>query len=250
MTRDAWKEIRESLLEGIDTGLLPPGTRLPTEPELCRDFGAGRHSVRRAILALAVEGRLSVEQGRGTFVRSEPRINYPIGKRTRFRHALGEQGHVGTGETLASETTTADERIAAALGLSVGADVHRLLRRGLADGVPVNLGLSFHAADRFPDMAVRRAQGHSVTDIYRDYGISDYFRSQTMILARRAGSEEARLLDQHPDQPVMVVTKIDVDPQGKPIGFSEAIWSALRVQFAIASLDDVATWVIPGADHD
>jgi DNA-binding FadR family transcriptional regulator len=47
----------------------PPGHRLPTEAELCRAFGVSRTSVRAAIQRLAERGYLSVEVGRGTFVR-------------------------------------------------------------------------------------------------------------------------------------------------------------------------------------
>jgi GntR family transcriptional regulator, transcriptional repressor for pyruvate dehydrogenase complex len=47
----------------------PPGHQLPTEAELCREFGVSRTSVRAAIQRLAERGYLSVEVGRGTFVR-------------------------------------------------------------------------------------------------------------------------------------------------------------------------------------
>lgn len=48
----------------------PVGERLPTEAELCRQFGVSRTSVRAAIQRLAERGRVSVEVGRGTFVRA------------------------------------------------------------------------------------------------------------------------------------------------------------------------------------
>lgn len=53
---------------------LTPGSQLPTEAELCREFGVSRTSVRAAIQRLADRGYLSVEVGRGTFVRTpDPR---------------------------------------------------------------------------------------------------------------------------------------------------------------------------------
>jgi GntR family transcriptional regulator, transcriptional repressor for pyruvate dehydrogenase complex len=52
----------------------PPGHQLPTEADLCREFGVSRTSVRAAIQRLAERGHLSVEVGRGTFVREpDPR---------------------------------------------------------------------------------------------------------------------------------------------------------------------------------
>ena len=238
MGRDNWKIIRDKISAKISAGELEPGAQLPTESQLCQSFATGRHSVRRAVAALAVEGKLRVEQGRGTFVQAAPLISYHIGRRTRFRQNLLEQGIAPAGEQLADAVVPASARVAAELGLVEGSPVHRLLRRGLADGVPISIGLSWHCATRFPDLAVQREGGASVTDIYRSHGIADYFRKRTTIFARRPDDEEARLLMQHPDQPVLVLQKTDVDAAGRPLGYSEAVWAADRVQFSIDSQDE------------
>ncbi|SUB00955.1 Uncharacterized HTH-type transcriptional regulator yurK [Pannonibacter phragmitetus] len=231
MARETWQSIRDRLAADILSGVLAPETQLPTEPELCAEFGAGRHSVRRAIAALAVEGKLRVEQGRGTFVESAPLINYQIGHRTRFRQNLISQGVTPAGEQVSDDVIPAPRRVAEALGLPEGTPVHRLMRRGLADDVPVNLSFVYHPQALFPDMAGQRRAGLSVTDVYRSHGITDYLRKSTTIYARRPTAEEARLLKQHQDQPVLAVTKTDVDLTGRPIGYSQAIWAAGRVQF-------------------
>lgn len=238
MGRDNWKIIRDRISAEISDGQLEPGAQLPTESQLCQSFQAGRHSVRRAVAALAVEGKLRVEQGRGTFVQAAPLISYHIGRRTRFRQNLLDQGVSPAGEQLSCATVPATAAVAAALGLTEGSPVHRLLRRGLADGVPINIGLSYHCAVRFPDLAQRRSAGASVTEIYRSHGIADYFRKRTTIFARRPSEEEAGLLMQHPDQPVMVLQKTDVDEQGHSIGYSEAVWAADRVQFSFDNLEE------------
>ena len=240
MGRDNWKIIHDRISADIAGGHLVPGSQLPTESQMCQSFQSGRHSVRRAVATLAAEGKLRVEQGRGTFVQAAPLISYHIGRRTRFRQNLLEQGVSPAGEQLADDIVPACARVATALGLAEGSAVHRLLRRGLADGVPVSIGLSYHCATRFPDLAARRSAGESVTDIYRSYGIADYFRKNTVVFARRPDAEEAGLLMQHPDQPVMVLQKTDVDGAGQPICYSEAVWAGDRVQFSFDSQDEGA----------
>jgi len=236
--RESWRRIRDGLAAEIDRGTLPLGAQLPTESALCAQFETGRHSVRRAVQALAIEGKLRVVQGRGTFVESAPLIQYAIGRRTRFRQNLLDQGLTPSGEHLAADTLAAPTHVATTLGLAKGAMVHRLLRRGLADGVPVSLGLSWHPADVFPGLIEQRMSGLSVTQVYAAHGIADYYRKRTEIFARRPEREESRLLAQHPDQPVLVVVKTDVTPDGRVIGHSEAVWSADRVRFTIDTLDD------------
>lgn len=233
MGRQNWQHIRDRISDGIAAGAFPPGARLPAEPALCALFGAGRHSLRRAVAALAVEGKLRVEQGRGTFVAEAPLIDYHIGRRTRFRQNLRGRGLAPGGELILAEAIPAPAPVARALMLAEGAPVHRLVQRGLADGVPISLGVSWSCATRFPDLAARRAAGEAVSEIYAVHGIADYFRRSTTIFARRAEAEEARLLSQHPALPVLVVQKTDVDAGGRPIGHSETVWSAERVQFTL-----------------
>lgn len=240
MGRENWRIIRDRISADIAAGQLVPGMQLPTEPQLCQTFQSGRHSVRKAVAALAVEGKLRVEQGRGTFVQIAPLINYHIGRRTRFRQNLLEQGISPAGQQLADSVVPASPVVAAALGLAEGSAVHRLLRRGLADGVPISLGLSYHCATRFPDLPERRSAGESVTAIYRSHGIPVYFRKRTTVFARPPDPHEAELLMQHPDRPVIVLQKTDVDAAGQPIGYSEAVWAGDRVQFSFDSLEESA----------
>ncbi len=99
--------------------------------------------------------------------------------------------------------------------------------------MPTGCGLSFHPAARFADLPGQRAAGVSITEVFRATGIDDYLRKRTTIFARRGEPEEARLLRQHPDLPVLVLTKTDVTPAGEVIGYCEAVWAAARVQFSL-----------------
>lgn len=63
------------LRELIQSGELPPGSRLPPENQLAADLGVGRNIMREAVRALVAARVLEVRRGNGTFVTSlEPRI--------------------------------------------------------------------------------------------------------------------------------------------------------------------------------
>jgi hypothetical protein len=49
---------------------------------------------------------------------------------------------------------------------------------------------TYHDADRFPDLAEKRREGVSVTDVYRAHGIEDYQRLRTTIFTRPANERE------------------------------------------------------------
>lgn len=64
--------LAEDLSEKIRSGRLAPGTRLPTEAELCAEHGVSRTVVREAVARLRSEGLVIPEQGRGMFVSEAP----------------------------------------------------------------------------------------------------------------------------------------------------------------------------------
>jgi GntR family transcriptional repressor for pyruvate dehydrogenase complex len=69
-SQTAFEEAVERLGTAIRLGLLPPGTRLPAERELCHRLGIARSTLRQALVALGQSGHLHALRGRGggTFV--------------------------------------------------------------------------------------------------------------------------------------------------------------------------------------
>lgn len=61
-------EIVSQIIDLISRDVLKPGERLPSERELCKQFGVGRSSLREALRSLSVLGILDGRVGDGTFV--------------------------------------------------------------------------------------------------------------------------------------------------------------------------------------
>jgi len=66
--------IKEMIAVQIEEAILNkkylPGSKLPSENELCKMFGVSRTSVREALQILNVQGLVSIEKGRGIFVKN------------------------------------------------------------------------------------------------------------------------------------------------------------------------------------
>jgi GntR family transcriptional regulator, transcriptional repressor for pyruvate dehydrogenase complex len=69
-SQTAFEETVDRLGTAIKLGLLPPGTRLPAERELCERLGIARSTLRQALIALGQSGHVHAVRGRGggTFV--------------------------------------------------------------------------------------------------------------------------------------------------------------------------------------
>ena len=111
-----WRRIADQIEQSIARGTYLPGSRLPGEIEIAARFGVNRHTVRRAIAALAERGLVRAERGSGTFI-EQRRIPYPIKPRTRFSEIVGGAGYTVSGRLMASAVESADAEIAKRLKL-------------------------------------------------------------------------------------------------------------------------------------
>ena len=64
-----YEQLRKALLEAITSGKLSAGTKLPTEEELCAQFGISRPVARQAYNMLIEDGFVERMRGRGTACR-------------------------------------------------------------------------------------------------------------------------------------------------------------------------------------
>ncbi|HJR51199.1 MAG TPA: aminotransferase class I/II-fold pyridoxal phosphate-dependent enzyme, partial [Gemmatimonadales bacterium] len=70
-----YQALLDALRRDIESGTLPPGTRLPTQRDLARRLGVAIGTVGRAYAVAEQRGIVSGEVGRGTFVRGpEPGV--------------------------------------------------------------------------------------------------------------------------------------------------------------------------------
>jgi len=65
-----FRRIADTLAAAIDAGEFAPGDRLPGERELARRLAVSRSSLREALSALELEGRVEIRVGSGVYVRA------------------------------------------------------------------------------------------------------------------------------------------------------------------------------------
>jgi DNA-binding FadR family transcriptional regulator len=65
-----YRQVADQLRHLIDSGEYAIGARLPTERELAHQFGLSRPTVREALIALEVEGRVRIRVGSGIYVQA------------------------------------------------------------------------------------------------------------------------------------------------------------------------------------
>lgn len=224
-----WRQIAERLERDIVSGNRQPGERLPTELQMAEEFGVNRHTVRRAVAALADQGLVRIEQGRGTFVQ-ESVIDYRVKKRTRFSENMLGHRREPSGRILAIREEEAEDAVAKALEIRKGTMVIVVERIGEVDGRPLSVASHYYPKARFPTLAEVMRDTGSITRTMERLGVGDYTRKVTKVTARAARAADARLLQQSPNKPILMTEGINVDATGRPVEYSVARWASDRVQ--------------------
>ena len=115
-------------MEKIQSGKWPVGYMLPTELELCEQFGISRPSVRTAMLSLVNEGYLRRIKGKGTFVTTPQRVEESTIFIESFAEEMHRQGRNIETEVLEFRVMQAEEKIRQLMQLPEGATVIKLAR--------------------------------------------------------------------------------------------------------------------------
>jgi len=229
-----WRRIADDFEQAISTGTFRGGDRLPSEAEIAGRFGVNRHTVRRAIAALAERGLVHSERGSGTFV-SSGRLAYPIGARTRFSEIVGGAGHEAGGRLLSHAIEEAVPDIAERLGLAPGSAVIRLDVLRSADRIPICHAASWVSAERMANAASVYRAKRSMTKTLAHYGIRDYRRAMTRVTAAIGDAVDAERLRLSPGRPLLVVDSVDVDSHGEPVVTTRSRFAADRITLVVGT---------------
>jgi GntR family phosphonate transport system transcriptional regulator len=227
-----WRRVADELERAILLGHFQDEEKLPGEVAIAGRFEVNRHTVRRALAALAERGLVRAERGSGTYVRSS-RLRYPIRPRTRFSEIVGAAGRAADASLIASAIERAGAETAKRLRLQVGAQLIRLELLRHADGVPICAATSWLSAQRFEGVAEIYSATRSMTKTLAHFGIHDYARQSTRVAAMMVDGADALRLDLAPGRPLLVVESVDADRRGRPLLTTRARFAADRIELTI-----------------
>lgn len=227
-----WRRVADSIEQSIADGTYARDTRLPGELEIAEIHRVNRHTVRRALAALAERGLVRAERGSGTYVEA-PRIAYPLRSRTRFSEIVGAGGLEAGGQLLSASVEPATRDLAKRLGLKTDAPLLRIDALRMANRIPICLGTTWLDANRFTDGGLVYEKTRSMTKLLAHFGVRDYRREWTNVSASIADAADATRLDLALGRPVLVADSLDAEPNGTPLLTTRARFAAERVQFVI-----------------
>lgn len=236
-----YREIEQALRARISE--LRPGQRLPSDADLCAEFGVSRMTARHAMAQLAEEGLVRRDPGRGTFVAEPPahrRANFLM----TFSHEMRRQGRRPSSRIVErvvrppSETERIDLRVASA------ERVVDLRRVRLADGRPVAVERAVLASRCIATVMAADLEVGSLHEALIREGMVPS-RGKSSIRAEAATRDDAVLLGVATGEPMLVERRLILDQRGRPIESTESRYAADRYGLNVGfSVEDAGTVAI------
>ena len=220
----------------IAQGVLRPGEKLPSEPELAARLGVSRPTLRSAVSELVADLVLERRRGVGTFVRQAAPLLQ-----------TGLERLVGTGDTirqlgmkpgvaeLSVEHGRPPEHVAARLGLTAatGAECVRIQRVRTADGRPVMSCDEWIPERVLPDPAHLDDLGEheSVYERLAEAGLAVRLAS-TSIVPCLPDTDLRRKLELPPRTPILVLRQLHFasNSADHPVLYSENSYNSERIE--------------------
>jgi len=225
-------QIKENLLSRIDAGLWAEDTLIPTEAELCAEYGVSKITVREAIRILVKDGRLSRRPGKGTFV-TRPKIEQKLNRHFSFTKWAVQNGLEPASRILRVETAACDVHIAGHLDIPEGEQVTRIERLRLGGSEPLMLETIWVPYRRCPDLHLQDLANVSLNDIIAQvYGLP-LTRAVESIEAQTADEYAARLLGIEKDVLLLNVEHTTYTRDNRIVYFVASSYRGDRVKFSI-----------------
>ncbi|WP_245702781.1 GntR family transcriptional regulator [Arthrobacter subterraneus] len=225
------ERLSEEFRNRIAQGIWAPGSQLPSEAELCREFGTSRGPVRQALAALRAEGVLTGGRGR------PPRVCGQVQSQSfstflSFTEWALSVGKVPGQRTQEIARRTASEEAASYLCLPHGEPVVELLRLRLLDGVPAMIERTSFVLPLGNRLFDFDTDSGSIFAFLLEQG-ADLFSARHTIDAVAAGEQDAALLGQPVGTPLLRERRVTSSSTGSPLEYSDDRYLPTLTNFTI-----------------
>lgn len=214
-----YMRLQKLIRQAVEDRRLPGGVALPSERDLCEEYGLSRVTIRKAIDGLVEEGLLERRQGAGTFVSgrmqaaAQGRVEKSFSMLSSFSEDMLSRGRKPGNAWLDRAEGAVTPEEALALGLSPGSRVYRFQRIRYADGEPMALE---HATVPGWGLSSIEAMDNSLYGALEQSGHRPV-RALQRVRAISFNEEQAELLGIAPGDPCLFIERRAFLPDGRAI---------------------------------
>lgn len=220
-----YRQIKNLMLNALDSAEWRPGQAIPSEQELALRFNVSQGTVRKAIDEMAAENLLVRKQGKGTYVAShtDPRALF------RFLRLVPMDGDLAHPQSVPIDCwhAKAGNEAARMLGIELGAPVTILRRLLKFAGKPVVIDEIYLSGEIFPGLSMEVLQGAhgSLYSLFESrFGVR-MIRAEERIRAVAADRMVAEVLGVTEGTPLLSVERLTFTYGDRPVEWRKGLYS-------------------------
>jgi len=222
------KRLREELRQEYVVG-----GQLPSEPDLAKQFGVSRGTVRQALTILEREGVIFRRQGSGTFVHYISRVQTRAEHAYEFSDLLRIAGFEPDIQLISFDYLPLNEKWAAQLDTEAEDQALVIRKLFLANGQP-----AIYCLDSIPQNLIINPYEDDelcqpVFDFMKQHCRQSTVQNLAEIVPVIVDEELAELLAMEPGQPLLRIDEIGYNEDGKPVLFTRAYYKDRFIRFSI-----------------
>lgn len=200
-------QIHEHLRQSINSQKLKAGDAVGSERELAEKFNVSRMTVRQAFRSLRQEGLIYQERGVGTFV-ARRKLDVHTRNLGGFTEEMRQRGFAPSSKVLQLRREAASAQAAESLGIETDAEVFRLERLRLVDGVPMAHETAFLPAKLCAELDDFDFEKFSLYEVLEKHFSVEIDHAEEVLEADCAAAPLAQLLGVKTNAPVLVVNRV------------------------------------------
>lgn len=222
MTGPRFEVLTAELRERVAMGDYARSGALESEAELGRRYGVSRVTVRRALEQLRSEGLVAARKGSGWYVVSGASFGQTLalGSFQHARSAVAEAGMALVRRVTGYEYRPAPADVAQVLGIDEGAEALRVRAVRRAGQLPLDVVTEWVSLSFAAPVSRADAEDPGVWETLRRKGHEIEVVRQT-IAAAAASAAVADLLDTAAGVPLLLIRRLALLPDGRPLALSE-----------------------------
>lgn len=228
----------------IESGNLPPGSRLPAEQEIAELYGISRDTVRRALTTLTQEGLIRVARGKGRMVREHSRIPWwpqrfealstrqdtPETGLDAWAADIAQQGSAPR-QDVEVKIVEAPALVSARLGLDPGTSVVSRRRIRFVNDLPNQIADSYYPMDVAVGSPIMTPGDVTIPGGLMAAAGHPQVRFVDEIVGRLADAEERQRLNLPPVTAVAEHVRTGFDKAGRPVRVIITIGERMTIMY-------------------
>lgn len=216
--------ISNDIRDKIMTGVYAINEQLPSEKEMCVDYGVSKMTIKRALDILVAEGLVIKRRGSGTFVKDlgESQMKH-IHMANQFRgmSAMNQDKAISS-NVLNFSVRTASPEIASQLNVTEDSFIYDVYRVRLVDGEPRVIEQTYMPIDVIPSLKMEHVQSSIYNYIESELKLVIQSAHRT-VSVRKATDFEAEKLGLEKGDPVAVAEQVGYLNTGEAFELSTSV---------------------------